>query len=75
MQENVLELSNKKSDKVLYIVVDTNVFLSNLPVIEEARDTIFKTFGRPFIVVPWTVIQVSLKLNVKISFCVKVLLK
>ncbi|XP_029173016.1 transcriptional protein SWT1 [Nylanderia fulva] len=41
----------------LYIVVDTNVFLSNLKIIEEARDAIFKNYPRPFIVIPWTVIH------------------
>ncbi|KAM0732746.1 Transcriptional protein SWT1 [Formica fusca] len=41
----------------LYIVVDTNVFLSNLKIIEEARDATFKNYPRPFIVIPWTVIH------------------
>lgn len=41
----------------LYIVVDTNVFLSNLQIIEEARDATFKNYPRPFIVIPWTVIH------------------
>ncbi|EFN66674.1 Uncharacterized protein C1orf26 [Camponotus floridanus] len=43
--------------KPLYIVVDTNVFLSNLKIIEEARDATFKNYPRPFIVIPWTVIN------------------
>ncbi|XP_011863191.1 PREDICTED: transcriptional protein SWT1-like [Vollenhovia emeryi] len=61
MSENIVELtqpneieSHEKSP--LYIVVDTNVFLSNLEVIERARDTTFKNYPRPFIVIPWTVI-------------------
>ncbi|XP_074101582.1 swt1 RNA endoribonuclease isoform X2 [Cotesia typhae] len=41
----------------LYIVVDTNVFLSNMIAIEEARDAIFKFYNRPIIVIPWTVIR------------------
>lgn len=45
----------------LYIVVDTNVFLSNLKIIKEARDATFKNYPRPFIVIPWTVIHVSIK--------------
>jgi hypothetical protein len=42
----------------LYIIVDTNVFLSNLSLIEEIRDSYSDIFGRPFIVIPWTVLQV-----------------
>lgn len=42
----------------LYIIIDTNVFLSNLPFIEEVRDSRSDKYGRPFIVIPWTVIQV-----------------
>ncbi|XP_032663477.1 transcriptional protein SWT1 isoform X2 [Odontomachus brunneus] len=41
----------------LYIVIDTNVFLTNLEIIEEARDATFKNYPRPFIVIPWTVIR------------------
>ncbi|XP_011315063.1 transcriptional protein SWT1 [Fopius arisanus] len=41
----------------LYIVIDTNVFLSNIQAVEQARDTVFKTHGRPIIVIPWTVIR------------------
>ncbi|KAH0535413.1 uncharacterized protein LOC123266943 [Cotesia glomerata] len=40
-----------------YIVVDTNVFLSNMKAVEEARDAIFKFYNRPIIVIPWTVIR------------------
>lgn len=65
MSENIVELT--QSNKIeshekgpLYIVVDTNVFLSNLEIIEKARDTIFKNYPRPFIVIPWTVICVGI---------------
>ncbi|KAL6442894.1 hypothetical protein ACFW04_002740 [Cataglyphis niger] len=54
IQHNRTE-SQEKSP--LYIVVDTNVFLSNLKIIEEARDATFKNYPRPFIVIPWTVIH------------------
>lgn len=62
--ENTAELtqSNKTESHEkgpLYIVVDTNVFLLNIEIIEEARDTTFKNYPRPFIVIPWTVICVS----------------
>ena len=62
IQENILELPPEpaRNKKALYIVVDTNVFLSNLQAVEEARDSVFKSFGRPFIAIPWTVIKVSL---------------
>lgn len=43
----------------LYIVIDTNVFLSNIEAAELAKETTFKTYGRPLIVIPWTVIRVS----------------
>lgn len=45
----------------LHIVVDTNVFLTNLAIVEEARDTVFKNYPRPFIIIPWTVICVSVQ--------------
>ncbi|KAJ8668678.1 hypothetical protein QAD02_010341 [Eretmocerus hayati] len=40
-----------------YIVVDTNVLLSNLPFIEEIRDSHSDICEKPFIVIPWTVLQ------------------
>ncbi|KMQ85613.1 transcriptional protein swt1-like protein, partial [Lasius niger] len=49
--------SEPQEKSPLYIVVDTNVFLSNLKIIEEARDATFKNYPRPFIVIPWTVIH------------------
>lgn len=47
-----------KETNALYVVVDTNVFLSNLTLVEEVRDSQSDQFGRPFLVVPWTVLQV-----------------
>ncbi|XP_015127152.1 uncharacterized protein LOC107048489 [Diachasma alloeum] len=47
----------ESSRRALYIVIDTNVFLSNIQAVEQARDTVFKTHGRPNIVIPWTVIR------------------
>lgn len=52
-------LSEQQEKKHLYIVVDTNVFLSNIDAVELARETIFKTYDHSVIVVPWTVIRVS----------------
>ncbi|XP_058790584.1 transcriptional protein SWT1-like isoform X2 [Phymastichus coffea] len=46
-----------KKTNALYIIIDTNVFLSNLPFVEEVRDSQSEKFGRPFIVIPWTVLQ------------------
>ncbi|XP_039309297.1 transcriptional protein SWT1-like, partial [Solenopsis invicta] len=61
ISENIAELTQLNEMKShekgpLYIVVDTNVFLSNLEIIEEAKDATFKNYPRPFIVIPWTVI-------------------
>lgn len=65
ISENIAELTqpNKVEShekRPLYIVIDTNVFLSNLEIIEKAKDTTFKNYPRPFIVIPWTVIRVSI---------------
>ncbi|XP_043286285.1 transcriptional protein SWT1 [Venturia canescens] len=49
--------SREERKPSLYIVIDTNVFLSNLAAVEEARDAIFRNYGRPLIVIPWTVIR------------------
>ncbi|XP_012287331.1 transcriptional protein SWT1 [Orussus abietinus] len=60
VQENTLDLFNTSAQipgQELFIVIDTNVFLSKLQAIEEARDAVFRTHGRPIIVVPWTVIR------------------
>lgn len=61
MPQNSLDLPDGPSTtpdlRSLYIVVDTNVFLSNLGAVEEARDAVFKIYGRPIIVVPWTVFR------------------
>lgn len=43
----------------LYIVIDTNVFLSRLDMVEEVRDGTSEN-PQPFIVIPWTVIRVSI---------------
>lgn len=61
ISENTAELTQPNKTEShkrgpLYIVVDTNVFLSNLDIIEQARDAVFKNYPRPFIVIPWTVI-------------------
>ncbi|XP_071581304.1 uncharacterized protein Swt1 [Temnothorax nylanderi] len=86
ISKNIVDLT--QSDKTeshekgpLHIVVDTNVFLSNLEIIEKARDATFKNYPRPFIVIPWTVIceldyfkdnkskhELSLKARKAISF-------
>ncbi|XP_012541968.1 transcriptional protein SWT1 [Monomorium pharaonis] len=60
--ENTAELTHPNEIELqekcpLYIVVDTNVFLSNLEIVGEARDVTFKNYPRPFIVIPWTVIR------------------
>lgn len=52
-------LSEKQTKNYLYIVVDTNVFLTNINTIELARETAFKTYDHSLIVIPWTVICVS----------------
>lgn len=65
MSENTIELTQSSNEAELsdkppiYIVVDTNVFLTNLQIIEEARDAIFKNYSCSYIVIAWTVICVS----------------
>lgn len=49
----------QQEKRQLYIVVDTNVFLSNIEAIELAKETTFKIYDQPVIVIPWTVIRVS----------------
>ncbi|KYQ55450.1 Uncharacterized protein C1orf26 [Trachymyrmex zeteki] len=61
VSENAAELTQFNNTEShgkgpLYIVIDTNVFLSNLEIVEEAKDAVFKNYPRPFIVIPWTVI-------------------
>ncbi|XP_011053812.1 PREDICTED: transcriptional protein SWT1 [Acromyrmex echinatior] len=61
VSENAAELTQSNNTEShakgpLYIVIDTNVFLSNLEIVEEAKDAVFKNYPRPFIVIPWTVI-------------------
>ncbi|XP_020291164.1 transcriptional protein SWT1-like [Pseudomyrmex gracilis] len=63
ISENTIEQATQSnngaesSDKPpIYIVVDTNVFLTNLQIIEEARDAIFKNYSCSYIVIAWTVI-------------------
>lgn len=58
---NILSLSESNGEmndgRALYIVIDTNVFLTNLEIVEKARDIIFKRYGRPILVIPWTTIR------------------
>lgn len=58
---NTQSLKSQERENSLFIVIDTNVFLSNLQIIEQARDVSFKAYQRPYIVIPWTVIRVSIK--------------
>ncbi|XP_044014421.1 transcriptional protein SWT1 [Aphidius gifuensis] len=59
--ENSLDLTdgttNNLHEKKLYIVIDTNVYLSSLSTITSARDAEFRNYGRPIVVVPWTVLR------------------
>lgn len=58
--ENILRIPSstiQEEKKTLYIVIDTNVFLSELKAVEKARDIQFGTYNRPILVVPWTVIR------------------
>ncbi|XP_026669491.1 transcriptional protein SWT1-like [Ceratina calcarata] len=50
-------LPEQHAKEHLYIVVDTNVFLSNIDAIEIAKETSFVTYDKPIIVIPWTVIR------------------
>ena len=50
-------IPEQQEKRQLYIVVDTNVFLSNIEAVELAKDSTFKTYDRPIIVIPWTVIR------------------
>lgn len=66
ISDNTIELippSESQDKDRLYIVIDTNIFLSNLALVEEAKNANFKNHSRPFIVIPWTVICVSLSSN------------
>ncbi|XP_062608177.1 transcriptional protein SWT1-like [Saccostrea cucullata] len=44
-------------DHGLHIVVDTNVFISNLAFVQDLRDHCFEKFGLPNLVIPWVVMQ------------------
>ncbi|XP_043248573.1 transcriptional protein SWT1 isoform X1 [Colletes gigas] len=54
---NCSPLLKQQGKRQLYIVVDTNVFLSNIEAVESAKDVTFKNYDQPVIVIPWTVIR------------------
>lgn len=58
LPQNKFQVSSMKGDNNIYIVVDTNVFLIDLDRVKKILDTKFKEYGRPYIIIPWTVIQV-----------------
>nr|XP_012138149.1 PREDICTED: transcriptional protein SWT1 isoform X1 [Megachile rotundata] len=49
--------AEQQEKRQVYIVVDTNVFLSNIEMIDLLKETTFKTYDQPLIVIPWTVIR------------------
>lgn len=49
--------SNLPGNSGVHIVVDTNIFLLDIPFLTQLRDAVFEDFGRVTIVVPWMVIQ------------------
>ncbi|XP_035728903.1 transcriptional protein SWT1-like isoform X2 [Vespa mandarinia] len=60
IEGNILQFSSipvQEEKKTLYIVVDTNVFLSNLDAIIKAMVTEFAKYDKPILVIPWTVIR------------------
>ncbi|KAF7387208.1 hypothetical protein HZH68_012885 [Vespula germanica] len=60
MEGNILQFPSlpiQEEKKTLYIVVDTNVFLSNLDAILKAKTTEFVKYDKPILVIPWTVIR------------------
>nr|XP_050861603.1 transcriptional protein SWT1-like isoform X7 [Vespula vulgaris] len=60
MEGNILQFPSlpiQEEKKTLYIVVDTNVFLSNLDAIVKAMTTKFAKYDKPILVIPWTVIR------------------
>ncbi|XP_015191410.1 PREDICTED: transcriptional protein SWT1-like isoform X2 [Polistes dominula] len=57
IEGNIFHLPSQKEDNILYIVVDTNVFLSNLNAVVKAMNKKFITYDRTIIVIPWTVIR------------------
>ncbi|KAI4485693.1 hypothetical protein M0802_012597 [Mischocyttarus mexicanus] len=57
IEGSILQFPSQEVKKIMYIVVDTNVFLSNLNAVIDTINTKFKTYNRPIIVVPWTVIR------------------
>ncbi|XP_034185008.2 swt1 RNA endoribonuclease [Osmia lignaria lignaria] len=50
-------LVEQQEKRQVYIVVDTNVFLSNIEIIDLVQETTLKTYDRSLIVIPWTVIR------------------
>ncbi|XP_053970494.1 transcriptional protein SWT1 isoform X1 [Hylaeus volcanicus] len=57
---NILNCSpplEQQEKRQLYIVVDTNVFLSNIEAVDLVKETTFKTYDKPVIVIPWTVVR------------------
>lgn len=72
MEGNILQFPSlpiqEGKKKTLYIVVDTNVFLSNLDAIVKVMTTRFAKYDKPILVIPWTVIRVSIKNVYKLFF-------
>lgn len=52
-------LAEQQEKRQVYIVIDTNVFLSNIEIIDLVQETTLKTYDQSLIVIPWTVIRVS----------------
>lgn len=57
-------MDTTESTNRLYMVIDTNVLLSDLKFIEDVRDSNSEIYGRPFLVIPWTVLQVKMNFSI-----------
>ncbi|XP_070175598.1 serine-rich adhesin for platelets-like [Littorina saxatilis] len=45
------------ASKLVYLVVDTNVLIGSLKFVQKLRDMALKDYGRPYLVIPWIVLQ------------------
>ncbi|XP_076454677.1 uncharacterized protein LOC143289554 [Babylonia areolata] len=43
--------------KLVYVVVDTNIFIGELDTLKHLRDMTLKDYGRPYLIIPWVVLQ------------------
>ena len=54
---NISVVKHSEINRQLYVVIDTNVIISDLPFVQDLKDQEITGYGKPVLYIPWIVLQ------------------